>query len=202
MLNNESVKVQIDNINASRILTVGSCKKHLHDIALEILKFCLQKNIKLIPQWVPREQNQLADYLSKINDTDNWGIDSITFSNLNKKYGPFTVDRFADDINKRVVTFNSKFYCPGTSAVDAFTENWQNENNWICPPVKLIGSVFKHMEICKCKGTVLLPLWESAFFWPLIYPDVNPFYIAYNNNNSIFSGYVNFQTLALYVFFE
>jgi len=214
LLINESVKVHIDNFNASHILSVGSSKKHLHEIALDIFKFCLQKNIKLTPQWIPREQNQFADLLSKVNDTDDWGIDFNSFSSLNRKYGPFTVDRFANEINKRVSVFNSKFYCPGTSAVDSFTQNWQHENNWICPPVKLIGSVFKHMDICKCRGTVLIPLWKSAYFWPLIYPDgirlasfikdftvLNPFYISYGNN-SIFSGYVDFQTIALYISFE
>ena len=127
-------------------------KKHLHEISVDICTFALQNNIKIIPQWIPREQNQLADHFSRVNDTDNWGIDFKTFFFLNKRYGPYTVDRFADDKNTKLSVFNSKFYCPGTAAVNAFTENWHNENNWICPPVKLIGSIFRHMSVCKCKG--------------------------------------------------
>ena len=110
LLTNQSIKVHVDNLNASRILSVGSCKKHLQIIAVDIFKFALQKNIKLIPVWVPREQNQIADYFSHVNDSDNWGIDLKTFSFLNRKYGPFTIDRFADDKNTKLSRFNSKYY--------------------------------------------------------------------------------------------
>ena len=88
-------------------------------------KHCLDKNIKLIPQWIPREENKIADYLSKVNDTDNWSIDDVSFCKLDKLYGPFTFDRFADNINKKLDHFNSKFYCPETSAVDAFSISWK-----------------------------------------------------------------------------
>lgn len=35
-------------------------------------------------------------------------------------YGPHTVDRLADSNNKKLNRFNSKFFTPGTSGVDAF----------------------------------------------------------------------------------
>ena len=35
--------------------------------------------MKLTPQWIPHEQNELADHYSKINDTDNWAIDDGSF---------------------------------------------------------------------------------------------------------------------------
>ena len=193
---------------------VGSSKAHLQNIAIDIFQICLNYNIKLIPQWIPREKNELADDLSKVNDSDNWGIDFNCFKMLSRKYGPFTIDRFADERNKKLHKFNSKFFCPGSSAVDAFTENWVNENNWICPPINLIGSVIKHMKLCKCKGTLLIPIWTSAYFWPLIYPDgrtianfvkdftvINPYFISYSCN-SMFSGFMKFKCIALFISFE
>ena len=199
-LQNESIKVHVDNFNVSRILSVGSCKENLQEIAIDIFKFCLNNNIKLIAEWIPRKNNTFADRLSRFNDTDNWGIDYKTFEFLSRLHGPFTVDRFADHQNTKLQKFNSRFYCPGTSAVDTFTVNWQGENNWVCPPTSLIGSTLRHMKICECKVTLLIPLWPLAYFWPLIYPDgihlasfiknftvVKPFYIC-NSNSSVFSG--------------
>ena len=110
--------MHVDNQNAARILSVGSCKKHLHDICLEIFKLCFNRNIKLIAQWVPRENNVLADELSKLNETDNWSIDFRLFCMLNYRYGPFTIDRFSDNRNNKVYRFNSKYFCPGTLGVD------------------------------------------------------------------------------------
>jgi len=80
-------------------------------------------NIKFLPSWTPRENNTIADQLSKANDTDNWGIDYETFSYIESKFGKFTADRFAEYLNCKVVNFNSKFYCPNSYGVNTFTFN-------------------------------------------------------------------------------
>ena len=210
LLANESITVFTDNFAASRILAVGSSKKPLQTLALDIFVICLHNNIRLLPQWVPREMNSIADFYSKASDTDDWSIDSHSFVKLNRKYGPFTIDRFADNLNKKTPRFNSKFFCPGTNGVDAFTEDWRGENNWICPPVTLIGSVFRHLTRCKATATVIVPVWRSAYFWPLLYPDgirmanfvteffvFRPYFVA-GENNTVFVGRTKFSMLALY----
>ena len=68
MSQNQSVQVNIDNSSACRILSAGSAKPYLQNIAIDVFNFCLKLNIKLIPQWIPREQNKLAYYYSKIKD--------------------------------------------------------------------------------------------------------------------------------------
>ena len=136
-----------------------------------------------------------------------------SYTKINNRFGPFTIDRFADNVNTKVRRFNSRFYCPETENVDAFTEDWARENNWLCPPISLIGCVIRHLRICRAKGTLLIPVWQSAYFWPIIYPDglhlsnfvkdfivLRPFYISYCSNN-VFSGYVDFSTIALQIVF-
>ena len=68
MLRNQSVQVNIDNSSACRILFAGSAKPYLQNIAIDDFSFCSKFNIKLIPQWIPREQNELADYYNRIKD--------------------------------------------------------------------------------------------------------------------------------------
>ena len=212
VLQNESLQVHIDNFSATRILLVGSTKKHLQNIAIDIFQHCVMNNIKLIPQWVPRDQNTEADYYSRINDTDDWGVDMECFNYISKRFGPFNVDRFADNLNKKVDLFNSKYYCPGTASVDAFTADWKGYNNWICPPISLIAASIRHLELCKAQGTLLIPVWESAYYWPLLYHNglhladfikdylvVNPYYIT--NSNSMFQGYQPFKAMAIRVSF-
>ena len=118
------------NISACHILSVGSSKTHLQSLALKIFKYCLSHNIQLQPNWVPRDENQIADYYSKYNDTDDWSIDEISFYDISERFGPFTIDRFADNLNTQTRRFNSKFYCPQTEDVNCFTKNWKGENNF------------------------------------------------------------------------
>lgn len=68
--------------------------------------------------------------------------------------------------------FYSRFWNPGTSGVDAFGFDWSKGNNWIVPPVNLTTRVIKHLILCKARGTLILPRWQSAPFWPLL---VKPF---------------------------
>ena len=64
-LKNETVKWFSDNINVSGIIEVGSRRPHLHKLAIEIFDICMCFNIKLQPSWIPREQNETADFLLK-----------------------------------------------------------------------------------------------------------------------------------------
>ena len=53
--------------------------------------------------------------------------------------------------------------------MDCFTQDWGKEcNNFVCPPPHLISAVLYHMESCKAKGTLVVPEWKSAPFWPLL----------------------------------
>ena len=213
ILENESIQVNVDNLSACHILSVGSSKTHLQSLALEIFKYCLSHNIQLQPNWVPRDENQIADYYSKYNDTDDWSIDEISFYDISKRFGPLTIDRFADNLNTQTRRFNSKFYCPQTEDVNCFTKNWKGENNFLCPPISLIGSTIRHLRICKATGTLVIPVWPSAYYWPMLYPKgkaiasfVRDFYIfdpffRSNCNNSVFKGYAKFRTMALKIKF-
>ena len=170
ILKNESIQVNVDNLAACHILSVGSSKAHLQSLALKIFKYCLSHNIRLLTHWIPRDENQIADYYSKYNDTDDWSIDEISFYDISKRFGPFTIDRFADNLNTQTRRFNSKFYCPQTEEVNCFTKNWKGENNFLCPPISLIGSTIRHLRICKATGTLVIPVWPSAYYWPMLYP--------------------------------
>ena len=48
---------------------------------------------------------------------------------------------------------------------------WAGENNFVCPPVRLISQVLLHMRNCKASGTLIVPLWHSTPFWPMICAD-------------------------------
>lgn len=169
-LKNERVKWFTDNQNVARILLVGSKKEYLQEIALKVFGLIFEHNIKLEPEWVPRGQNEMADYISRIIDYDDWGINQSVFELVDEFWGPHTVDRFASDCNNKCVRFNSRFWNPGSEAVDAFTVNWAGELNWFCPPIVLIPRVVAHARACGCKGTLVVPAWPSAPFWPLLFP--------------------------------
>ena len=115
------------------------------------------------PEWIPREQNKLADYLSQLVEYNDWMLNPEVFSALDAEWGLHTVDRFANSVNNQLVRFNSWYWEPGTEAVDAFTCSWGDENNWLCPPVHLVPRVIRHAQNSSAKGTLIIPQWVSSF---------------------------------------
>jgi len=171
-IENKKVKLNSDNKNVEHILKVGSKKQNLQKIAVDIHKVCNENNITLVTKWLPRADNIKADQLSRKIDHDDWGIRSNVFDLYNQKWGPYTVDRFATHYNTQCVRFNSPIWCPGTEAVDAFSQYWGRENNWLVPPPSLISRVLNKMKNDKAYGTLILPEWKSASFWPIVHSHI------------------------------
>ena len=67
--------------------------------------------------------------------------------------------------------FNSRFLQSGTEAVYAFSQDWSCDNNWIVPPATVVGKVLNHMRESKAVGTLIVPMWKSSYFWPLLCND-------------------------------
>ena len=72
----------------------------------------MRHNIRMEPGWIPREENQLADYFSRIVDLDDWQLDVGAFRFLNALWGPHTIDRFADHYNAQLVRLTLVLHVP------------------------------------------------------------------------------------------
>ena len=128
---------------------MGSKKPLLHDLAVKVFSLSVHNNVKLEPEWIPRDLNERADALSRIIDYDDWMLNPAVFADIEVLWGPHSVDRFASCHNCQIPRFNSRCWSPGSEAIDAFTVNWEGENNWWCPPIGLIPRVLRHAKECK-----------------------------------------------------
>ena len=204
ILKSQCVQSYWDNENVSRIISGGSSKNHLQALAIDIYHICIINSIVLLPtcrsHFKRGRHRQLGDRRG----------------NFRIKFGSFKVDRFADNKNKKVDCFNSKYHFPGTSAVNCFTCNWELTFNWLCPPIYLIGKTIRYLELCKGKGVPLVPIWKSAYFWPMFTQDGNnfrpfiknfllldSFFISHARlSNSVFDGFDKFYSIALLLDFS
>ena len=121
-------------------------------------------------------------------------------------------------MNAKLPRFNSRFWNPGSEGIDAFVMNWHGEYNYACPSISLILHVLHHMSNCKASGSLIVPLWHSAPFWPMICPDGDRFasfivgwmellaikeaYISGSCNSVFENENLNFRMIALRVNFD
>ena len=76
----------------------------------------------------------------------------IILNFLDTKRGAVTTARFETKEHTKTERLNSKFWTSKTEAVDAFSQNWSNEHNWLVPPIYLIYKTIRHFMTCD-KGT-------------------------------------------------
>ena len=170
-LKSHACTVRSDNAAAVQIIACGSRKNHLQVEALNIFRFCLEFEIQLHAEWIPREENELADFYSKLQDCDDWQVDPHVFAWLDGLWGPHTLDCFASAKTKQLTRYCSRWWNPGCLAVDAFTVSWENEKVWLTPPICLIFRVLRMLAHCKGHGTLIVPEWKSAPWWPLVHSE-------------------------------
>ena len=222
-LRHKKVKVFTDNENASRIVSVGSPKQHLQCLALDIFQLCLVNDIQIDAQWIPRDANVRAHLLSRFVDKDDWSLNCKIFAQLDSRWGPHSVDRFASHYNVQLSRFNSRFLSPGCCAVNGLSQDWHDD--WLCPPVSIIVDVIRHTRARRAVRTLIVPEWPSAFFWPLLKPRPSRFAsfvvdvvrlprrsdliipdpgqkIFYRGKPSVFFGCPKFSMLALRIDFR
>lgn len=212
-LSGKAVRWHTDNQNCVTIVQKGSTKPHLQSLAFNIFSKCVEFAISLSIVWIPREDNTKADYLSNVIDFDDWQTSDEFFKFIDGMWGPHTVDRFANAQNAKLQRFNSLFWYPNSEAVDAFSQSWHFENNWLVPPINLVSRVIKHILHCRAIGTLIVPKWPSAPFWTLLFdaemkcreyvtdvlefaPYQNVFCHGVNNKNGLF-GSDNFNSKVL-----
>ena len=87
------------------------------------------------------------------------------FRQLEQRFGPHTVERFATANNTHLPRFNARFYSPGTEGVDAMARSSENENNFVNPPWSLLGQVAQKLRDEGATATVVAPYWVTATWW-------------------------------------
>ena len=128
-------------------------KCHLQDIALDIYKQCLNYNLSLDVEWIPRTENERADFISRIVDLTT-GISQDLFLYVDSLWGPHEIDWFANDDNHKLPVFYSRYW----NVIDAFTVNCGGINGLFVPPLCLLFKVLQYMKQCKAYSTVVLPM--------------------------------------------
>jgi len=175
-LSNKSVQVFTDNSNIVTILEKGSTDLILNDLAIQIISFASSHNIVILPSWVPRAQNQLADSITHLEDFHDWSIHPHIFFVICQRWGKPSIDRFASFSNHILPAFNSLYWCPGSCGIDALAQtDWTEHFSWCNPPFYLIPSVLSLLKRYHARAVLLIPFWPSRPWWPLLSPDGSHF---------------------------
>ena len=162
-INGKSVQIHTDNITAmAYVVNKGGPSPELTKIARAIWALAFRHNMAVEVRHISGIRNSHADRLSRIFDRFNWMLHPRFFKMLDLKWGPHTIDRFADSQNTQLPRFNSRYADPYAEAVDSLAQNnWGSENNYVNPPFCLLPRVMEKIRLSGAAATVVAPLWRS-----------------------------------------
>ena len=95
VLESSHVKWYTDNQAAAKIVDVGSMKPDLRKLADKIFGACVRSKIKLEVRWIPRSENEKADFISCLIYVDGWQLTESFFATLEGVWGLHSVDCIA-----------------------------------------------------------------------------------------------------------
>jgi hypothetical protein len=175
MLQGKSLLLRMDNQTAVAYVNKqgGTKSEMMTDQARGLFQVTEPLHITLSADYIPGVENTDADWMSRhTKDYSQWKLDPRVFLSLNKRFGPFSIDLFADRHNHQLPKFLSWRPDPKAFATDAFLHDWSSETcNYAFPPFALIGQIIRKLQLDQADLLLVAPAW-SAQHWFALLPEV------------------------------
>ena len=157
------VEILSDNVTAVALINkFGSSDPRLDAIAQAIWSFALQHNMMLAAHHISGICNVESDALSRQPLRHEWFLHPAVFRQLERMFGPHSIDRFASVTTALLPVYNSRFDDPGSAGVDALGQSdWGQHMNFVNPPFRLIPRVLDLVEAQRAEATLIAPLWPG-----------------------------------------
>ena len=147
----------------------GTHSKLLCQLALSLWERCMQRNLFLIVEHLPGQQNVLADHKSRnLKDRCDWMINPQLFRQIQDQLGSCQVDLFASRLTRQLPRYFSWRINPEAEAVDAFKQDWSQFRGFANPPWCLIPRCLSQARAQKARLILLTSLWPSQAWYPVV----------------------------------
>lgn len=171
-LKGKNVQIMSDNIvTIAYINHLGGPCPDLVKITKAIWAEAYSQRVNLQAKHVAGCLNDVADRLSRLSpySTYSWSLHPALFRLLDQMWGPHSFDRFADITNHLCPRYNSLFYDPLSSGVDALAQqDWGRHNNFVNCPFHLIPKVLQIIQNQQAEATIIAPLWRAQPWFPVL----------------------------------
>lgn len=159
--------------DASRwsILNQGSRgSKLMNDIALEILSFCEERRITIVPQRIESCHNLVADSASRGKQVRDWSLDHESVEKIFQRLGRAEVDMMATRDSAKLDRFWGWRKDELSEGIDSLSPlvSWRDLGKiYVFPPPPLIAKVLNKIREGQVHEAIIVaPWWPSKPFFP------------------------------------
>jgi hypothetical protein len=168
---NCTVELRLDNTTAVAYINKkgGTHSESLTRLAVQVARWCEERNVTLRAQYLPGILNVIADRESRRRiDWSDWQLDPRTFQALLRVW-KVSIDLFANPWNTQLPRFVSWNPQPGAWAWNAFSLSWAElKGAYAFPPFAVIRDCLSKARREKASILLICPLWPAQPWFPTL----------------------------------
>ena len=144
----------------------GTHSAPLLALASEILILAKDLDLKIVPVYIPSEENLHADFASRFKSLPDLHLHPKIFKKICSLWEIPQIDLFASTESAQLPRFVAWGESPMAEAYDALTLHWKYEMAYLFPPLPLIPRVLAKLR--KSTGSFILvtPYWPARSWFP------------------------------------
>lgn len=168
-LHDVNMKCLTDSTTAKAAMSdMAASSDEVLQVVRALWAVCLTRNIYLQVSWIPGDDNEWADDLSRHFGNDDWKLNPYYFQLISRQmYGSHAVevDWMATQVNAQVPRYCSKHPDIG-SLGNCYHFSWGECSDWgyVNPPWNEIQQVLRHIQSTKARCIVILPVWKKPWY--------------------------------------
>ena len=163
---NKTVQICSDNITTVAFINHMECStKELDTVGRQIHQQAINMYTKIVVSYISGVKNWQADQLSRLKSTYELKHPNL-FRRIDSYWGPHNIDRFASMMITQIPNYNSLYWDPLTSGVNALDqEDWSLFNNYVNAPFSLLPKVLAIIEQQQATATIIAPIWPAQIWF-------------------------------------
>jgi hypothetical protein len=142
---------RVDNTAAlAHIRKEGGLRgRRLLEEAERILLLLHQRQLCIMPAFIPTEENLQEDAASRFQLVPDWHLDPRVFRRISSLWGPPQIDLFASLQSTQTMRFMSCRAADSPEAIDALSMRWDFALAYLFPPILLLKRVVRKLELSR-----------------------------------------------------
>jgi hypothetical protein len=158
-----SILWRIDNTAAlAHIRKEGGLRgRDLLKGAERIILLLQQRQLSILPAFIPSEENVQAGAASRFQLVPDWHLDPHVFHLISSLWDPPQIDLFSSCQSPQTTRFMSWRAADLPEAIDALSMRWDFTLAFLFPPIPLLKRVVRKLELSKGVFLLVTPYWEA-----------------------------------------
>jgi hypothetical protein len=124
--------------------------------------------LRILPAFIPSEENLQADVASRFQLVPDWHLNTQVFCQISTLWGTLQIDLFTSRQSAQTARFMSWRAADSPEAINALSMRWNFDLAFLFTPISLLKRVVRKLEVSRGVYLLVTPYWEAQMWFTSI----------------------------------